>query len=307
MRRTAARPLAALVLLLAACAGPADTRTAPGAPLRIAVTTSVLGDVVSDLVEEDAEVEVIMPRGADPHSFQPSAAQAEAMRTADLLVVNGADAEEGMLDVIEAAAEDGVRTVEAIAAVDTLDLADEHGHDGVDPHFWQDPSRMAEAVVALAAEIAEVDQALGDSEWTARGEALAAELRDLDAEVEQILAAVPDDRRTLVTNHEAFGYFADRYGFEVLGTVIPGGGTLAEPSASGLEELVGAIEQAGVTAIFAENTNPSALADAVAAEVGTDIEVALLFTDSLSEPGEGAGTYAEMLRSNATTVAEALG
>jgi zinc/manganese transport system substrate-binding protein len=252
------------------------------------------------------------------------------MRTADLLIVNGAGAEEGMLDLIEAAEADGVRTVEAIATVDTIEFAgedehaeeedehaeeedehadeeDEHGHDGDDPHFWQDPARMADAVTGLAAAIAEVDQALDDEEWTARGEALAEELLALDAEVEEILSAVPEDRRVLVTNHEAFGYFADRYGFEVLGTVIPGGGTLAEPSASGLSDLVAAIEDAGVTAIFAENTNASALADAVAAEVGTDVEIALLFTDSLSDEGEGAATYAEMIRSNATTIAEALG
>ena len=333
LRRSAL--LLSVLLLAAGCGGTAagvadrtDGGGSAGEQPSVVVTTSILGDVVRTLVQGDAEVEVLMPPGSDPHSFSPSAAQADAMRQADLLVVNGAGAEEGMLDVIQAAEDDGTPTFEAISAVDTIGFGDEHGHaedeghsedeshseeetdddhtGGADPHFWQDPSRMASVVTALADRLAEVESSVDAEEWTARGEALAEQMVELDAEVEEILSEVPEDRRLLVTNHEAFGYFADRYGFEILGTVIPGGGTLAEPSASALEDLTHTIGESGVTAVFAESSNPSALAEAVAAEVGADVEIVPLFSDSLSEDGEGGATYEEFMRSNATAIAGAL-
>ena len=110
----------------------------------------------------------------------------------------------------------------------------------------------------------------------------------------------------MVTNHEAFGYFADRYGFEIVGVVIPGGSTLAEPSSSELADLVEVINQSGTSAIFAETTQPSSLAEAVAAELGDDVEVVELFTESLGGPGSGAETLQEMLLTNAARISEAL-
>jgi zinc/manganese transport system substrate-binding protein len=111
----------------------------------------------------------------------------------------------------------------------------------------------------------------------------------------------------MVTNHEAFGYFADRYGFEILGVVIPGGSTLAQPSSAELAGLVEVMEQSGTRAIFAETTEPTTLADAVAAELGDDVEVVELFTESLGGPGSGAETLAAMLLTNAGRISEALG
>ena len=187
---------------------------------------------------------------------------------------------------------------------DHSDEEDRSEHGDEDPHFWQDPSRMARAVDLIADQLTEID---GSIDWDARADAYAAELTALDAEIEAMLAGIPEDQRKIVTNHEAFGYFADRYGFEVVGTVIPGGSTLAEPSAGDLADLVREIEEEGVRAIFAENTNPSALAEAVAGELGTEIEVYELYSDSLGEPGSPAETYLGMIRANAQTVASALG
>jgi zinc/manganese transport system substrate-binding protein len=121
------------------------------------------------------------------------------------------------------------------------------------------------------------------------------------------LSPIPPEARKIVTNHEASGYFADRYGFEIIGTVIPGGSTLAEPSAADIADLVNELREEGVTAIFAENTNPTVLAETVAAELGSEVEVFELYSDSLGEPGSGADTYIGMIRSNAETVATALG
>ena len=110
----------------------------------------------------------------------------------------------------------------------------------------------------------------------------------------------------MVTNHEAFGYFADRYGFEVVGVVIPGGSTLADPSSAELAELVEVMTEENIDVIFGETVEPSALGDAVAAEVGADVEVVELFTGSLGSSGSGAETYVDMVRTNTALIAEAL-
>jgi zinc/manganese transport system substrate-binding protein len=131
-------------------------------------------------------------------------------------------------------------------------------------------------------------------------------LSEADTEIVEILAAVGDDDRELVTNHDAFGYFADRYDFDVVGVVIPGGSTLADPSSAELAALVEVITETGARAIFAETTQPTRLAEAVAAEVGGDVQVVELYTGSLGEPDSDAGTLIEMLVTNAQRIADAL-
>jgi zinc/manganese transport system substrate-binding protein len=130
-------------------------------------------------------------------------------------------------------------------------------------------------------------------------------LGSLDQEVDGLVATVPPDDRLLVTNHEVFGYFADRYGFEVVGAVIPGGSTLAEPSAAELADLVHQIDDRGVPAVFAETSSPTRLAEALAAE-GADVAVVELFSESLGEPGSLGDTYLRMVRTNAERITAAL-
>lgn len=158
---------------------------------------------------------------------------------------------------------------------------------------------------ALGAELVDASDALGPR-WRENAGRYADELDDLDAEQ---LAGLPDDRRRLVTNHDAFAYFAQRYDLTVVGTVIPGGTTLEDPSAVDLEALAATIADQGVPAIFAENTSTSALAQALADETGSDVEVVEvveLYSDSLGEPGFDGATYADMPRTNARRIAEAL-
>ena len=128
----------------------------------------------------------------------------------------------------------------------------------------------------------------------------------LDADISATLSAIPEGDRVLVTNHDALGYFAARYGFEIAGTVIPSGTTLAEPSSAELAALVEEIQQRGVQAIFAETTEPSTLADAIAAEAGEAVQVVELYTGSLGEAGTGADTLIGMLLTNAQRIAGAL-
>ena len=201
--------------------------TVPGRA-HIVVTTNILGDVVQELVGDAAEVEVIMPPGSNPHDFAPSAQQAAAFRDADVVVVNGLGFEAGLVDTIDAAEEDGVEVVTATDAVDVLPLAEQA--EGNDPHFFTDPVRMHAAAEHIASELARLVDGLDTPAFQGRVDAYVAALDELDADVEAILAVVPDDRRTLVTNHEVFGYLADRYGFEVLGAIVPGGPPWPNPA-----------------------------------------------------------------------------
>jgi len=131
-------------------------------------------------------------------------------------------------------------------------------------------------------------------------------IRAAEAEVRATLESVPADRRILVTDHDALGYLADAYGYEIAGTVIPSGTTLAEPSSADLAELVSVIVAEGVPAIFANSAEPSTLADAVAAESGRDVQVVTLYVGSLGEPGSGAEDYLSMMATDANLIATAL-
>ncbi|NQX28450.1 zinc ABC transporter substrate-binding protein [Microbacteriaceae bacterium VKM Ac-2854] len=293
MRRALVLALAA-ALTLAGCAAPA----ADDRPL-VVVTTNILGDVVSELVGDEAEVLTLMPPNADPHSFEISAQEAARIEDAVLTVANGLGLEEGLAQHIERGP-----VVEAGAFIDPIDYAD-GGDGGVDPHLWTDPQRMREVAAGIAAELQAVLPASA-AVIAANAAAYDAELAELDTELAATFAVIPEQRRALVTNHHVFGYLADRYGFEVVGAIVPGGSTLAAPSAADLDELATAIRSAGVPAIFADSSQPDRLAQALAEEAGVDVAVVALFTESLSEPGSGADTYLRMMRANAGRITAAL-
>jgi zinc/manganese transport system substrate-binding protein len=306
MSRPAARALLSLVLgvsLAAAACG--DTTPADG--LTVVATTTILGDVVTNVAGADATVEVILPVGADPHDYQPSARQVAALLDADLVIANGLGLEAGFEDVLETVASDGANVVEIAPMLDPIPFGDSDGADGEaetrDPHVWLDPLRMTDAARIIAAELETID---GDIDWASRADAYAAELLEAHDDILRILEPIPAADRLLVTNHDALGYFAARYGFEVIGTVIPGGATLSDPSSGELAALVAEIEERNVPAIFAETTEVATLAEAVAAETGGEVAVVELFTGSLGEPGEGADTLVSMLVVNATRIADAL-
>jgi zinc/manganese transport system substrate-binding protein len=285
-----------LTTLLLATACQADT---VNETTRVVASTSIWGQVVHGVVGEDAEVTVLMPVGADAHDFQMSSSQAALVATADLVIVNGLGLEEGMQDALEAAVEEGANVLEVGESLDPMILAEGE----IDPHVWMDPLRVARA----AELVAEGMTSLGDEvDWNVRAEVVTARMVATDVEIQQILAVVPVADRKLVTNHEALGYFADRYGFEVIGSVIPGPTTLDQPSSAELAALVATMREAGVAVVFAETSDSAALAEAVAAELGQETRVVALFTESLGPPGSGADTVAGMLLTNARLIADAL-
>ena len=297
--------------------------------LSIVVTTNILGDVVANTVGDLFDVETIMSSGADPHVFQASAQQVNQIMEADLLVINGANFEEGLVDVIAAAKSDGVMIFEAIDFVEAIesdghddhddhdeeghddhDDHDEEGHDdhdhgGIDPHFFTDPARMADVVEGLTAYLVENFPTIDQDSLLASSNTYLGELNSLDVEVEQMLSSVPEESRELITNHGVFAYFADRYDFEVLGSIIPTNSTLDNASAKDINDLVSVIRDENVSAIFADASSSDTLAEVLAGEAG-DIQVVSLFTESLGDAGTAGSTYIDMIRTNAELIAGGL-
>jgi len=294
-RRAAVLALGLAAAALTGCsAGAADDR-----PLVVA-TTNILGDVVTNLVGDDVDVMTLMKPDADPHSFEISAQEAARMQSADLVVSNGLGLEEGLqqhLDTVE-----GDQLV-AGDVIEVLEYTDGDAAGADDPHFWTDPARVLQLVDALEPALAEV----GDADAVAAAASdYRGELETLDTEMADAFAAIPAERRALVTNHHVFGYLAERFDFEVIGAVIPGGTTLAAPSASDLRDLTSAIDEAGVPTIFAESSSPDRLVQVLADEAGVDVGVVELYTESLTAADGGAPDYLTMMRVNTKRISDGL-
>lgn len=325
--------VAALAFSLAACGGDDDREARPASDgaaetsepgVRVIATTTILADITRNIACEDVTVETLLSPGQDPHTFELSARQAAELREADLIVANGLGLEESLEDVLLDARADGTTVVflgehaqpipftgpekhsesEAATEEHAEDerADDEHGNGSLDPHVWMDPARMAAASAHLTESLS---QATG-VDHAACATTYVESLQQLDSELAALLEEVPAERRKLVTNHEALGYLAERYGFEIVGVVVPGGSTTAEPSAADIVELAETLEREAVSAIFVETTTPTELADLVASEAGTDVEIVSLYTGSLGEPGTEAETYIQMMRTNANRINAAL-
>lgn len=271
----------------------------------VVVSTNILGDVVGELVGDQADVLTLMKPNADPHSFEISAQATARLRSADLIVSNGLGLEEGLQQHLDAAAADGVTTFRAGDAIEALTYTEGDAAGTPDSHFWTDPARMLDVVDALEPRLAELD-GVDPAQVALHSDEYRAALEALDAEIVQSFAGIPPERRALVTNHHVFGYLAQRFDFDVVGAIIPGGTTLAAPSASDLAGLVDAVRDTGVPAIFAESSSPDRLAQALASEADVHVEVVELFTESLTEPDGAAPTYLTMMRINAERITTGL-
>ncbi|MFC9945035.1 zinc ABC transporter substrate-binding protein AztC [Streptomyces pratensis] len=279
---------------------------------RVVVTTNILGDITQEIVGDEAEVTVLMKPNADPHSFGLSAVQAAELERADLVVFNGLGLEENVLRHVDAARESGVAAFEVGKAVDPLTFR--LGGDGgpekeagqPDPHFWTDPHRVREAAGLIADQV--VEHVTGVDEKAVRDNAARydGQLAGLTTWMEKSFDRIPEDRRALVTNHHVFGYLAERFGFRVIGAVIPSGTTLASPSSSDLRSLTEAMRDAGVRTVFADSSQPTRLAEVLRTELGGQVRVVELYSESLTEKGKGAGTYLQMMRANTDAMAEGL-
>lgn len=305
---TTARPARRLVcitgavaLVLALVLGACSASSASAKP-RVVVSTSVIGDLVRAVAGDGVDVEVLIPPGADPHDFEASAAQAARLRRSSLVVVDGLGLEERLASAIDGARRDGVPVIELGPALDPIDVP---GTDHPDPHVWLDPERWARAAPIVADALA---TSIGGerSAFDSRATAWSSEVRAAGERARALLASIPSGDRLLVTNHDALEYFADRYGLKVVGVVIPGGSTLAEPSAADISRLATIVRESGVRAVFTESTTSPRLVRMLANEVGRDVAVVELATDTLGPAGSGTATYTELLTTLARRVADGL-
>lgn len=284
-----------VLLLLSACS---DSGTS-GAPT-IVVTTNILGDITSNIVGDQADVMVLMPPNSDPHSFDISASDAARVSRADLVIANGLGLEEGIVSTVDAARAEGIPIVEAGPAADPIPYVSGQSTGTQDPHIWTDPERMRGVVAlirdAITTNIDGVDVDSAATEYDSR-------LVELDARMAEQFDAIAPEKRKLVTNHHVFGYLAERYGFEVVGAVIPSGTTLASPSASDLSELADTVRKAGVRTIFVDTSQPDRLAQVMASEAGVRIDVVSLYTESLGDENSEAPTYLDMMEFNTAAIA----
>jgi ABC-type Zn uptake system ZnuABC Zn-binding protein ZnuA len=293
--RTRAILLSLALSVLMANAGLADNET-----LFIVATTTIVGDVVSRVGGDHIDVSVLIPINADPHVFEATPKDLVAVTEADIVFINGADLEIDLEPILENATGPLIAVSEGIA----LRVLGEPPHGGVDPHVWFDPTLVLLWVDRIRESLVELDPTHA-ADYDVNAESYKEELHALHAWIEEQVSRIPIEERRLVTDHAALGYFADRYGFEQVGVVLPGFSTLAEPSAAELARLEDAIRKYDVPAIFVGTTVNPNLAEQVARDTRT--HVVTLYTGSLSEPGGPADTYIVLMMYDVTAIVEGLG
>ena len=280
--------LSVAAILLGACSSGESAKTKGTNKPSIVVTYSVLGDIVEQLVGDLATVIVVIPDGQDPHEFQPSAKDVETLNNASIVVSNGLDFEEGLLDPLATAVSAGIPEFRLGDNVATRVL-----DGGVDPHLWLSPAKFLEAIPALTAAI---EKATG-LDLADQSVAITSQLLEIDAQVASILSGITCK---LVSGHDEMGYFADRYGCTVIGAIIPSFSTTSEASAGELAKLKDQIAQHNVKAIFTGLGTPQEVANQLANE--TRVKAVSLSTHYLN----GATNYREFILHLAQQIADAL-
>ncbi len=313
--------LAPLALLLLTPPAFAQTPTT-GDRLQVVASFSILGDLVEKVGGDAVEVTTLIAPGVDAHTYDPAPADLVFLAEADLIFENGLGFEPWLEGFYASTQPPGTRIVvsegitprQADAGRDQLPEGEAgDGHEGdeghelgeFDPHVWHDVANAIVMVGTIRDALAAADPANAEL-YEANAAAYVAELEALDAAIREQVATVPEDRRKLVTSHDTFGYFADAYGFEILGTALGSLSTEAgDPSARDIAALIGQIEEAGVPAIFAENIANPDLMESLAAEAGVELAPPL-YTDALGPEGSPGESYVGLMQYNVTTIVEAL-
>jgi len=292
-----------LPLLLAACSS-APSNEQSGKKT-IVVTYSILGAVVKDLVGDQAVVVVPMPNGQDPHEWEPSAKDIEIITEADLIVQNGLSLEGGLEKTLAQAETSGVKTfiasdhitVRKVGQGEGIPSGDPDQSVGAsDPHLWIDPLIMKQVVAALDDQL-KTNLGLDVSN---RAKDLENRLDELNSEIVAQVATLPEANRKLVTGHESMGYYAQRYGFKLVGAIVPSLTTQAEVSASDLAALKTLIQENQVKAVFTELGTSKVVSDAIGNETG--VKVISLATHTLPPDG----SYFTFLRNLTQSIVGAL-
>lgn len=273
---------------------------------RVVATTSIVGDVVRRIAGATVDVDVLLPPGCDPHAYQPTPKDVGRLAGGSLIFINGLDLEEGYLPGLLRQSRSAGAVVDLSAGIHARHLEEmehgaehDHDHGEADPHVWFDPENVLAWTRAIEEALDRVDAA-GHEERARNAQGLRADLALLDPWIREQVANVPPARRKLVTDHDSLGYFAARYGFTIVGAVIPGFSSGAEPSAREMAALEQVIRRESVPAIFVSRGQPAGLARRIASDTGA--AVIELDTCALQENQ----SYVQFIRQNVSSIVEAL-
>jgi len=295
--RRAAAALASVLVLLAVGAGCGASGSVDG-KLDVVATTTQIGDWLREVGGPAVSVDQVLQPNTDPHEYEPRPSDVEAAAGATLVFANGDDLD-AWIEAVVSDSGSGAKIVELGDGVPVRLPGETSGAEASthDPHWWQDPRNAEAAVREIERELGAADPAQRAG-FERRADAYLARLRRLDAGVAHCMAAVPAPERKLVTDHDAFAYFARRYGIDVVGAVIPSQTTQAQPSAKDVSELTRLIEREGVKAIFPESSLSAKVADAIGRQTGASSDYAL-YGDTLGPEGSAGATYLGMEAANA--------
>ena len=296
-----------LMLVLFGVVGWSGCAGAPASPggdgrLNVIATTTIVGDVVKQVGGDAIALTVLLPVGADPHAFDPSPQDMAKITTADVIFANGAGLE-AFLDPLLENAGDDAEVIDLSEGLDVHLYGGDHDHADMDPHTWTDPNNVVQWVDVIEGVLTRHNRG-NTATFKVNADAYRTQLRDLDAWIRAQVVTIPAGNRKLVTDHATFAYFAERYGFEQVGAVVPGYSTASQPSAQALADLEDNIRAYDVKAVFVGKTVNPDLAKRVAEDTG--VKLVYLYTGSLTEPGGEADSYLSYVRYNVAAIVEGL-
>ena len=286
-----------LIILASACSTSNQTQEQPVSDPVALTTSTFLADIVRNVAGDRVTVGSLLPVGVDPHSYQPTPRDVAKLEKCKILIVNGAGYEQFLSSLLQNVS-GGKNVIEASAGIG-------QGKDagGVDPHFWLDPNHVIVYVENIRIALTEYDPD-GAALYKSNADAYTAQLRELDSWIADQVSQIPSNKRILITNHEALGYFAKRYGFDIAGSVIPSFSGNAAPSAQEMARLIDTIRNTGAPAIFLDAADNDILAKQIADETGIRV-ITDLHLESLTD-GAPAATYIDMMKYNVTRIVDAI-
>ncbi len=285
-------------LFLTACGS--TPKSSDGA-LSVLASTTFLADITQNIAGDRIQVDSLLPFGADPHDYQAVPADVTKISESNLLIRNGLEYEHFLQPMLDNAS--GTRLIITTSDGLTPNTMEEDGVQVNDPHMWLDPTRVVKYVENIRDGLIKADPNGADT-YKANADAYIAKLKDLDVWVKEQVNTIHPERRLLVTNHDAMGYFAEHYGFNIIGAIIPSTSDDASTSAQEMGALVDQIKSSSVTAIFLDAVENPKLANQIAAETGVKV-VDDLHVESLTD-GSPAGSYLEMMKYNVFRIVDAL-
>jgi len=288
-------------LILAGCGSAPQSG---GGAFNVLASTSILTDIAQNVAGDRAQIHALLPLGTDPHAYQAAPSDVSKIAESDVLILNGLEYEHFIEPLLEnAGGEHLIITATDGLVPNQMESGETPGEMVGDPHMWLDVNRVITYVENIRDGLSEADPN-GAETYKVNAEAYIVKLQGLDAWIFQQVQSIPAERRLLVTNHEAMGYFAQRYGFTVAGSILPSFSSEAGVSAQEIAAAVDTVRSSGAPAIFLGDIENTDLAEQIAAETGSHV-VNDLHLESLTEGG-AAATYIDMMKNNVTLIVNAL-